>query len=136
MIKVNKKNLLTVAAVCLVAVLVVVGILVSNRKPATVNQPEQQKEEEFKESDNKLNFISGTVTKTDGNKIYFKSVDGQEKLANVGSDTKLIKQVKDKKGVFSIVEASVADFKEGTSFVAYPGTTKAEFSPVKIQILK
>ena len=82
------------------------------------------------------NFIFGKVVKADADKVTF-TTNGQTYTANIDVATILIKQAKDKNGVYTNVDAQPSEFKPGTSIAVYFTTPPKDnvYNAYKIQIV-
>ncbi|MDP4000637.1 MAG: hypothetical protein Q8P83_00095 [bacterium] len=130
----NNKNWLALAVVLIVAVVVVYFISGGDQNKDDESEDQIQAEYNVPE-EQRISFVSGTITKLDGQRFFFDSGDGKEMIAVVSENTKLVKQVDQGDGVLAPAEAALSDFGPGSIIIVQPAplAEETEYTPEKIQ---
>lgn len=130
----NNKNWLVLIVVLILGAAVAV-YLIKTDSPGDSNLGNQTEDNLNVPEEQRISFVSGTITKLDGQRLFFDSGDGKAMIAVVSENTKLVKQVDQGDGVLAPTEAVLSDFEPGSVIIVQPAplAQETEYIPEKIQ---
>jgi hypothetical protein len=133
-----------ILALVILAVAVAFGVVIfssgsdnNNQAANTSQDPAVQEESEY--SDELPPFASGTVTRVEGDSVYFKGgaqgTSPGDMQAKVTNDTQIVKQVSTN-GIINLENVELSEIQAGDSIVVYYGSkSDNQFTANKIQVV-